>query len=154
MTWSHHCFHTHWKHDIPIWRVRHGGWITRRKEGREDNIYCWIYTDSQVKTGSRFHSQEETEKSLTVSATLSNFYNHEVEHMHPTPIYYFNVIYNMRAKIFTNLQPLVEGLSCSELTRLNALELLGGEGLCEFELQTQNMLYHCRCTERLRNRTL
>lgn len=28
-----------------------------------------------------------------------------------------------------NLQPLVEGLSCSELTRLKALELLGGEGL-------------------------
>lgn len=29
----------------------------------------------------------------------------------------------------TNLHPLVEGLSCSELTRLKALELLGGEGL-------------------------
>lgn len=28
-----------------------------------------------------------------------------------------------------NLQPLVEGLSCSELTRLKAFELLGGEGL-------------------------
>lgn len=28
-----------------------------------------------------------------------------------------------------NLQPLVEGWSCSELTRLKALELLGGEGL-------------------------
>lgn len=27
------------------------------------------------------------------------------------------------------LQPLVEGWSCSELTRLKALELLGGEGL-------------------------
>lgn len=29
----------------------------------------------------------------------------------------------------TNLQPLVDGLSCSELTRLKALELLGGEEL-------------------------
>lgn len=34
----------------------------------------------------------------------------------------------------TNLQPLVDGLSCSELTRLKALELLGGEGLWELEL--------------------
>lgn len=34
----------------------------------------------------------------------------------------------------TNLQPLVEGLSCSELSKLKALELLGGDGLWEFEL--------------------
>lgn len=34
----------------------------------------------------------------------------------------------------TNLQPLVDGLSCSELSRLKALELLGGDGLWEFEL--------------------
>lgn len=33
-----------------------------------------------------------------------------------------------------NLQPLVDGLSCSELSRLKALELLGGDGLWEFEL--------------------
>lgn len=32
------------------------------------------------------------------------------------------------------LQPLVEGLSCSELSRLKAFELLGGDGLWEFEL--------------------
>lgn len=36
---------------------------------------------------------------------------------------------------WTYLQPLVEGLSCSELSRLKALELLGGDGLWEFELQ-------------------
>lgn len=35
------------------------------------------------------------------------------------------------------LQPLVEGLSCSELSRLKALELLGGEGLWELELGRQ-----------------
>lgn len=41
----------------------------------------------------------------------------------------------MKDKVWdTNLHPLVEGLSCSELTRLKALELLGGEGLWEFEL--------------------
>lgn len=33
------------------------------------------------------------------------------------------------SRIHTNLQPLVDGLSCSELIRLKALELLGGEGL-------------------------
>lgn len=33
-----------------------------------------------------------------------------------------------------NLQPLVDGLSCSELSRLKALELLGGDGLWDFEL--------------------
>lgn len=32
------------------------------------------------------------------------------------------------------LQPLVEGLSCSELSRLKAFELLGGDRLWEFEL--------------------
>lgn len=42
----------------------------------------------------------------------------------------------------TNLQPLVEGLSCSELTRLKALELLGGEGLWEFELWSQKTTFH------------
>lgn len=34
----------------------------------------------------------------------------------------------------TNLQPLVDGLSCSELSRLKAFELLGGDGLWELEL--------------------
>lgn len=34
----------------------------------------------------------------------------------------------------SHLQPLVEGLSCSELSRLKALELLGGDGLWESEL--------------------
>lgn len=33
-----------------------------------------------------------------------------------------------------NLQPLVDGLSCSELSRLKALELLGGDGLWDFKL--------------------
>lgn len=33
-----------------------------------------------------------------------------------------------------HLQPLVDGLSCSELSRLKALELLGGDGLWELEL--------------------
>ena len=37
----------------------------------------------------------------------------------------------------TNLQPLVDGLSCSELTRLKALELLGGDVLWEFELEPE-----------------
>lgn len=37
-------------------------------------------------------------------------------------------------KVYTYLQPLVDGLSCSELTRLKALELLGGEVLWELEL--------------------
>lgn len=37
----------------------------------------------------------------------------------------------------TNLQPLVDGLSCSELSRLKALELLGGDGLWEFELKAK-----------------
>lgn len=42
----------------------------------------------------------------------------------------------------TDLQPLVDGLSCSELAlkRLKALELLGGEGLWELELQGQQRL--------------
>lgn len=35
----------------------------------------------------------------------------------------------------TNLQPLVDGLSCSELSRLKAFELLGGDGLWELELR-------------------
>lgn len=35
----------------------------------------------------------------------------------------------------SHLQPLVDGLSCSELSRLKALELLGGDGLWEAELQ-------------------
>lgn len=33
-----------------------------------------------------------------------------------------------------HLQPLVDGLSSSELSRLKALELLGGDGLWESEL--------------------
>lgn len=40
----------------------------------------------------------------------------------------------------TNLQPLVDGLSCSELSKLNALELLGGDGLWEFELKERNIV--------------
>lgn len=40
----------------------------------------------------------------------------------------------------TNLQPLVDGLSCSELSRLKALELLGGDELWEFELKDRNIL--------------
>lgn len=40
----------------------------------------------------------------------------------------------------TNLQPLVDGLSCSELSRLKALELLGGDGLWEFELEDTTSL--------------
>lgn len=38
-------------------------------------------------------------------------------------------VYFLRLMHPAYLQPLVEGLSCSELTRLKALELLGGEGL-------------------------
>lgn len=38
-----------------------------------------------------------------------------------------------------DLQPLVEGLSCSELSRLKALELLGGDGLWELELWRTDM---------------
>lgn len=42
----------------------------------------------------------------------------------------------------TNLQPLVDGLSCSELSRLKAFELLGGDGLWEFELWGKRTIVH------------
>lgn len=45
------------------------------------------------------------------------------------------------------LQPLVEGLSCSELSRLKALELLGGEGLWELEQQTRERLLITFCNK-------
>lgn len=35
------------------------------------------------------------------------------------------------SRLCPHLQPLVDGLSCSELSRLKALELLGGDGLFE-----------------------
>lgn len=41
----------------------------------------------------------------------------------------------------TNLQPLVDGLSCSELSRLKAFELLGGDGLWELELQGERRTF-------------